>query len=303
MQNICGSNMSQYNTELTIGNLRVMIYDARYLMTFNANAGMHSHFYYELFYVIDGDAEILCDSGKYFVTRSDLYIFPPSFQHFRVAKEDDVLKCQQVPIRFTYERLNHGEDVYALFDGVFHTKSDILIFRHSTGLRMIFEELLSETRLHARLEKVKMHALITTLVLDVIRFSYPDLEGKPRELDDTVCSRNFIIEDFFSIHYMDSVKIEDLAGRLNLSAKQTGRVLMEMYGMTFRKKLTVTRIQVAKSLLRYSKAPVAEVAESVGYQTLNGFIEAFRCEEGISPAQFRKDCYRELPDEPNLVVY
>ena len=96
--------------------------------------------------MIDGDAEILCDSGKYFVTRSDLYIFPPSFQHFRVAKEDDVLKCQQVPIRFTYERLNHGEDVYALFDGVFHTKSDILIFRHSTGLRMIFEELLSETR-------------------------------------------------------------------------------------------------------------------------------------------------------------
>ena len=302
MEYLRGTGLGKYNTRITIGNLRIVIYDARYLTTFNVNAGMHCHFYYELFFVIDGDAEVVCETGKYYVKRNDLYIFPPSFQHLRIPMEDDVLKCKQVPIRFSYERLNQGDDVYSLFDDIFHTKSDILIFRHSTGLRMIFEELLSETCQHACYEKIKMHSLITTLVLEVIRFAYPELEGKPQEPGDSVCSRNFIIEDFFSLSYNDNVKIEDLAKRLNLSTKQTSRVLAELYGTTFRKKLTSTRIQAAKSLLQYTGMPIAQVAETVGYMTMNGFFEAFRSEEGVSPAQFRREQKCELPHEPNLVV-
>ena len=128
----------------------------------------------------------------------------------------------------------------------------------------------------------------TMLVLDCVRYLNPELENRPQEPQDTLCSRNFIIEDFFNMNYQQDIRIEDLAERLSLSTKQTTRILQELCGQTFRKKLTQTRVQMSKSLLRHTDMPVASIAENVGFQTANGFVEAFRSEAGMTPSQFRK---------------
>ena len=79
---------SRYNTEVTVGNLRMHIYDARYLTDFNMKTGTHSHYFYEMFFVLDGESEIVTDSGRYAVFENDLYIVPPECQHFRKFRED-----------------------------------------------------------------------------------------------------------------------------------------------------------------------------------------------------------------------
>lgn len=283
--------LSRYNTEVEIGNLRLTIYDARYLAEFDASASMHGHFFYEMFFVYDGTADVICDTGRFLMQKNDLYVFPPSLQHLRLSslpKPDGTPACRQVPIRFTYDRLPGEEDVYTPFHNIFLDKPDILIFRHSTGMRMIFEDLLRETERHDVLENAKTHALITMLVLDCVRYLNPELENQPQEPQDSLCSRNFIIEDFFNMNYQQDIRIEDLAERLSLSTKQTTRILQELCGQTFRKKLTQTRVQMSKSLLRHTDMPVASIAENVGFQTANGFVEAFRNEEGMTPSQFRR---------------
>lgn len=231
--------LSRYNTEVEIGNLRLTIYDARYLAEFDASASMHGHFFYEMFFVYDGTADVICDTGRFLMQKNDLYVFPPSLQHLRLSslpKPDGTPACRQVPIRFTYERLPGEEDVYTPFHNIFLDKPDILIFRHSTAMRMIFEDLLRETERHDVLENAKTHALITMLVLDCVRYLNPELENRPQEPQDTLCSRNFIIEDFFNMNYQQDIRIEDLAERLSLSTKHTTRILQELCGQTFRKK-------------------------------------------------------------------
>lgn len=288
--------LSRYNTEVEIGNLRLTIYDARYLAEFDASASMHGHFFYEMFFVYDGTADVICDTGRFLMQKNDLYVFPPSLQHLRLSslpKPDGTPACRQVPIRFTYERLPGEEDVYTPFHNIFLDKPDILIFRHSTAMRMIFEDLLRETERHDVLENAKTHALITMLVLDCVRYLNPELENRPQKPQDTLCSRNFIIEDFFNMNYQQDIRIEDLAERLSLSTKQTTRILQELCGQTFRKKLTQTRVQMSKSLLRHTDMPVASIAENVGFQTANGFVEAFRSEAGMTPSQFRRQPEQE----------
>ncbi|MBQ4047362.1 MAG: helix-turn-helix domain-containing protein [Clostridia bacterium] len=286
---------SRYNTEVAVGNLRLLIYDARYLTDFNMNAGTHSHYFYEMFFVIEGESEIVTDSGRYTVSKNDLYIVPPECQHFRSFREDLAIS-EQVPVRFSYEKLAKGEDIWSLIDGVLGRKSDVVIFPQSSALRYLFEALRDETENHARFEEIKIHALMTTLVLDAIRYWYPELESKAERPSDGVYSRNFIIEDFFSRRYSDDVRLEDLASELNLSEKQTSRILADLYGVTFRKKLTETRIQIAKSLLRYTDTSIDSIAANVGYLSQNGFSEAFRTEVGVSPAQYRKDGVSGVPD-------
>jgi AraC-like DNA-binding protein len=45
---------------------------------------------------------------------------------------------------------------------------------------------------------------------------------------------------------------------------------------------------LAASLLRHGNAPLARVAEDVGYQTDTAFSRAFRREYGLPPAAWRR---------------
>jgi AraC-like DNA-binding protein len=52
--------------------------------------------------------------------------------------------------------------------------------------------------------------------------------------------------------------------------------------------LTQWRMMLAANLLRRSTAPLARIAEDVGYQTDTAFIRAFRREYGMPPATWRR---------------
>ena len=52
--------------------------------------------------------------------------------------------------------------------------------------------------------------------------------------------------------------------------------------------LTQWRMMLAANLLRRSNAPLARIAEDVGYQTDTAFIRAFRREYGMPPATWRR---------------
>ena len=52
--------------------------------------------------------------------------------------------------------------------------------------------------------------------------------------------------------------------------------------------LTQWRMMLAASLLCRSNAPLAQIAEDVGYRTDTAFIRAFRREYGLPPAAWRR---------------
>jgi len=57
--------------------------------------------------------------------------------------------------------------------------------------------------------------------------------------------------------------------------------------------LTQWRMMLAANLLCRSKAPLARIAEDVGYQTDTAFIRAFRREYGVPPATWRRNRHAE----------
>ena len=52
--------------------------------------------------------------------------------------------------------------------------------------------------------------------------------------------------------------------------------------------LTQWRMLLAANLLCRSNAPLARIAEDIGYQTDTAFIRAFRREYGVPPAAWRR---------------
>lgn len=80
--------------------------------------------------------------------------------------------------------------------------------------------------------------------------------------------------------------VEELAGRLEVSAAHLGRVFTKKIGISPGKYITRVRVEYAKLLLRDPDTTIAYVAEASGFANANYFAKVFRRETGLSPSEY-----------------
>ena len=78
----------------------------------------------------------------------------------------------------------------------------------------------------------------------------------------------------------------DVARKLGIHERTLGRRL-QATGMTFQQLLDEARSQLASQLLHDTRAPIARISASLGYQNPTVFARAFRRWTGSTPRQFR----------------
>ncbi len=83
--------------------------------------------------------------------------------------------------------------------------------------------------------------------------------------------------------------LERLARAANSSRSVLAERFQLLVGSSPMQYLTQWRMLLAANQLRNSNAPLAHIAEEVGYQTDTAFIRAFRREFGCPPATWRRD--------------
>lgn len=86
--------------------------------------------------------------------------------------------------------------------------------------------------------------------------------------------------------------LEELARASGTSRSVLAERFQHMVGSSPMQYLTQWRMLLAANLLRHSNAPLAHIAEGVGYQTDTAFIRAFRREFGAPPAAWRRSQVR-----------
>ena len=96
------------------------------------------------------------------------------------------------------------------------------------------------------------------------------------------------ILDAFFTHLPSEPTPEMLCKHLHLSLRQTRSVIRVHYGMSFRQKLSQTRIDTAKRLLQTTKLSLETISQNAGYTSYNAFFEAFTAQTGMSPSQYKR---------------
>jgi AraC-like DNA-binding protein len=82
--------------------------------------------------------------------------------------------------------------------------------------------------------------------------------------------------------------LEELAREANTSRSVLAERFQNLVGNSPMQYLTQWRMLLAANLLRRGNAPLARIAEEVGYQTDTAFSRAFRREYGLPPAAWRR---------------
>ncbi|NLZ69971.1 MAG: helix-turn-helix transcriptional regulator [Clostridiaceae bacterium] len=99
--------------------------------------------------------------------------------------------------------------------------------------------------------------------------------------------RRFVIEQFFGRIENCNARIDDLCHEVHLSPSQLNRVLLELYGMSFKRKTIEVRIGFIKYFLKFSDLSFSEIAEKFNFTENSHFYRFFKRHCGETPSQYR----------------
>lgn len=95
------------------------------------------------------------------------------------------------------------------------------------------------------------------------------------------------VRGYIKNHFGEEITLERLSELFFVSKYHLAREYRRVFGVTPGNDLTGIRISEAKSLLRFTAKPVADIARACGYPDANYFARAFRKWEGITPLEYR----------------
>lgn len=101
--------------------------------------------------------------------------------------------------------------------------------------------------------------------------------------------KNIALEASKYIHsnYADELTIDMVAQQLNVTPRHVNRLFQEMFGRSFAHTVSVTRMEYAKKYLRTTNDSLERIAMHVGLPSGKVLIRLFHEQEGMSPGDYR----------------
>ncbi len=94
--------------------------------------------------------------------------------------------------------------------------------------------------------------------------------------------------DYITLHYMEPLKVEELARWCHISETHFRRVFSEYMNMSPLEYINLVRVQTACNYLKNTDESMADIAGKCGFATLSTFNRNFKQVTGISPSEWRK---------------
>lgn len=251
----------------------------------------HRHVAYELHYVKTATCKLFCQDQKYILKPHQMVLIPPNMHHrvydYQKSEGKFALSFQilQPDISAKHTRTAQFYEVFQRNEPV------ILDFQHNQNAPLCrcadqLAELIFQETSNPFTHLSKIRTLCSLFVLDlfdvlsaqmVLPLS-PEKQSLPPEL---------IIDTFFGQNFDGRQNRTDLANLLNVCPRHLDRILHKRYGMSYREKLKITRLNTALDLLQTSEKSITEISDLLGYESLSSFTNFMKKETGKTPSELR----------------
>ena len=271
---------------LTIGNTDFsFISDSKFIAERQMTGiSMHSHNFYEMFYVIYGTITLVTEYGNLQLSEGDCAVIAPGVTHTSILHSH----TKRLTINFSFEKNKSKFDnkYYHIFKTIF--KKDTIHLPDFSGIhafKRIIKYVNSNHPDQTELITACLHEIM--ILIKTSQFSEKATE-EPVNIPDSNNYRKYLIDEYF-VDKFQNASLTKLAALLHLSPQQTQRIVKEMYHQTFTERVTQMRMEHAKKLLTTTNLSVANIAAECGYTGSNGFFVAFKKHFGTTPKELKKD--------------
>lgn len=237
---------------------------------------VHGKDTYELHYIPDGKGKLLLEDDEYELEKGTLFITGPGLIHAQETDEDSPL-CEYC---LNIELNGKADNILTKW-----RKAGNFLICQAPEMESSFKALFGEAKDQMTGYREMIISYLQIILTDLSRLTASEKEQENTEVRSERCK--IVIDECF-LHGYASLTLERLAMRINLSARQTERLLKDYYGKTYRQKLREARISASKDMLRSEMASIAEIAEKAGYSSYGHFSSAFKAETGMTPLEYRE---------------
>ena len=244
----------------------------------------HGNHCYEIHYIPAGYGKLVADGQYYDIFPNTLFVTGPHIEHAQTPLQSDPMQeyCIYLKIR-SQSSITKETPVISTF-----TSTPFWIGKDTQGMDAMMKQLFYELG-HSY---TGQQDLIRTLLSQLLIYTVRNYEDRPvsnlfLSRNSMADSKSVIIDEYFLYEYQ-TLSLEELSRRLNLSARQTQRLLMEYYGKSFQQKKVEARMSVAAILLSDQSLSITAIAENLGYSSIEHFSSSFRRFYNTSPREFRK---------------
>ena len=278
---------------VTVGNLKINFFLHEYsFVTYDMCASEpHNHGDYELRYVCSGKAQQIIHNETLKISAGDVILLHPMEYHYQTTM-DFSKDVSQFSFRFSLKTPNKESDSIAYKNYVM--LSDFLSsFRSVNDKERVLLPLIQ--KMTEELSKRNcgffgyLQAMCGIFFTEFLRIAFPAAPSffVSEEIRYNGNMRNRV-DHFFRYHYMDDVKLQDLADAIQVSTRQVSRILLKEFGENYVTHLMHTRIQQAKYQLDYTEKDIHQISADCGFQSYNYFATCFKQVIGQTPTEYRK---------------
>ncbi len=255
---------------------------------------IHSHFdFSELVVVLNGMATHIVNSDQYIIKKGDVFVFNQNtshgFSHTHDLKICNIMYKPKHLYQIGYD-LKSSPGYQALFViEPFYRKENT--FKSMLQLTMpgfeyvmnLITAMLKEYEGKHQGYQTMIYSRFLELVVYLSREYAIYSKERSEKLFHIARTISYIEE-----HYLENIKLKELADMSCISIRQFLRVFKENYRMTPMNYIIRLRLQHACSLLKNSTYSISEIAYESGFSDSNYFTRQFRKMLGITPKEFKK---------------
>ena len=249
----------------------------------------HRHPGLEIHYLLSGQCRINCGGATFQLNKDHILLIPASIYHDTVSTEPDT---KRISILFKIQKSNHASSKSNAFFQKYDCKAPLNADLQNNAASHILQRmaLLLETKQQDAYRNDKLLALFGSLLLELIPH-IPEASDI-MSAEHTVKANediSFEIDSFLGRNFMCNNAKSRIASDLYISPRQLQRIIQKNYGMSYRQKLSETRLEIATDLLCNTDMQIHKISEILGYSNSANFSAFIKRATGKTPSQIRKN--------------
>lgn len=235
---------------------------------------LHTHYFSELFYVVDGKGKFHFEDNSMNVERGNLVIVNPQIRHTESSSKQSPLEYIVLGI----EGLNF----------IFDNECGYGIYQDTTigvNIKTSLNHILHEMKTQNPYYEQVCQNMLSIMLLQFMRSTNNKLMLAPPKYVSNECS---IVKRYIDTHFDENISLDTLAEISHLNKYYLAHSFSDTYGISPINYLSAQRIQCGKDHLSDTDLSISQIAQTVGFSSQSYFCQIFKKSTGLSPAEYRK---------------
>ncbi|OZU88596.1 hypothetical protein CIL03_09855 [Virgibacillus indicus] len=227
---------------------------------------------FDLFYVWDGEGELVLNGKKYQIEKGHCFLFKP-------GDETTAIHNPQNPLLLSYIHFDVTQTLRLI-------PSSHRVIENTISFETLIAQYIRLFLVKAYGAEIEAKLILKQLLIRLLREELEkkeQLEGASNNLYETISE----VANYIQQHPGKPHSIKSLAARAGLSERYFSQKFKQIIGQTVKTYIVNSRIKRAEHLLYFTGMTVTETASALGYSDLHFFSRQFKKYTGKNPSEIR----------------